>query len=114
MKRLVCSLLIVTISIVGCAGNAPNPIAVYRPGDENRSCSALKAEIANIDKQITRKQSEKKKQESDNFWCFVGGVFVILPWFWMDFKDNEKAEIDALEQRKDALVVIAADKNCDF
>ena len=97
MKRLICSLLIVTVTFVGCAGTDPNLIATYIPGDENKSCAALKAEIANIDKQITRKY-----------------LSIWPAWFFMDLKDNEKAEINALEQRKDALLVIAADKNCDF
>ena len=52
MKQVICVLLIVAIVCVGCAGTDPNPIAAYLPGDENKSCSALKAEIANIDKQI--------------------------------------------------------------
>ena len=61
MKKLMCVLLIGVIFIAGtgCAGSDPNPIAVYLPGDENKSCTALKAEIANIDKQITRKQQQK-------------------------------------------------------
>ena len=114
MKRLVCSLLIITITFVGCAGTDPNPIAVYRPGDENKSCNALKAEIANLDKQITRRISAKKKQEGENVLWFVTGFLLIVPWFFMDLKDNEKVELNAFQQRKDALIVIAADKGCEF
>ncbi len=114
MKRLVCSLLIVSIAFVGCAGNDPNPIATYFPGDRNKSCSALKAEISNIDKQIIRKQSQKRKQEGENVIWFIGGCFLIVPWFFMDLKDNEKVEITALQARKDALLVIAAENDCGF
>ncbi len=114
MKRMVCVLLLGTITWTGCAGTDPNPIAVYQPGDENKSCPALKAEIANIDKQITRKKAQKSKQESDNVLWFVTGWFLIVPWFFMDLKENEKPEIDALQQRKDALIVIAAEKDCGF
>ena len=114
MKRLVCALLIVTVTFVGCAGTDPNPIATYIPGDNYKSCAALKAEIANIDKQITRKQAQKQRQEGENIFWFCTGWLLIVPWFFMDLKDNEKAEINALEQRKDALLVIAADKNCNF
>ena len=114
MKRLVCSLLIVSIAFVGCAGNAPNPIATYLPGDRNKSCPALEAEIANIDKQIVRKHSQKKSQEGENLVWFIGGCFLIVPWFFMDLKENEKVEIEALQGRKDALLVIAAEKGCGF
>lgn len=114
MKRLVCVLLIITISTCGCAGTDPNPIAMYMPGDENKSCSALRAELANIDKQITLKQSQKSKQEGANILWFCAGWFLIVPWFFMDLKENEKPEIAALQQRKDALIVIAAEKDCGF
>jgi len=87
---------------------------VYQPGDENKSCVSLKAEIANIDKQITRKKAQKSKQESDNVLWFIAGCFILVPWFFMDLKENEKPEIDALQARKDALLVIAAEKECGF
>lgn len=114
MKQVICVLLIVAIVCVGCAGTDPNPIAAYLPGDENKSCSALKAEIANIDKQISRKQAQKKKTDTDNVVWFIAGCFVLVPWFFMDLKGSEQPEIDALQQRKDALIVIAADKDCGF
>lgn len=114
MKRCICSALAFCVFLAGCAGTDPNPIAVYLPGDENKSCSSLKAEVANIDKQITRKQSQKSKQEGENLLWFVGGLFLIVPWFFMDVKDSEKSEINALQQRKDALLVIAAEKDCGF
>lgn len=107
-------MLIVSITFVGCAGTEPNPIAVYLPGDEEKSCSVLKAEIANIDNQIVRKQAQKKKQEGDNILWFVTGWLLIVPWFFMDLKENEKPEIDALQARKDALFIIAADNDCGF
>lgn len=114
MKKLVCVLLICSILLASCAGQEANPVAIYIPGDENKSCNALRAEIANIDKQITRKQAQKKKQEGENIVWFLGGFLLIVPWFFMDLKDAEKVEIAALQQRKDALLVIAAEKNCEF
>ncbi|GAI59831.1 unnamed protein product [marine sediment metagenome] len=114
MKRLVCLLLVVSITGAGCAGADPNPIAMYLPGDEKKSCSVLKAEVANIGKGIAIRKSRQSKKEGENILWFVGGCFVIVPWFFMDVKGAERAEIDALQQRKDALLVIAADKDCGF
>ena len=116
MKNVICVLLIVSITIVGtgCAGTAPNPIATYLPGDENKSCSSLKAEVANIDKQVLRKQSKKKSKDAGNVLLFVSGFLLLVPWFFIDVKGAEEAEIEALQQRKDALLVIAAEKDCGF
>ncbi|MBA7606426.1 hypothetical protein ES703_13574 [subsurface metagenome] len=110
MKSIICVLLIVSITLMGCAGTNPNPIAVYQMGDENKSHSALKAEIANIDKQIGHRQARVKKKGIDNILCLIGGAFVIVPWFFMDLKGAEQVEVDALRQRKDALIVIAVEK----
>ena len=96
----------VRVLIEFCAGTDPNPIAVYLPGDENKSCASLKAEIANIDKQIIRKQAQKSKQEGENILWFITGWLLIVPWFFMDLKENEKSEINALQARKDALLVL--------
>jgi len=114
MKRTVCALLIVSITCMSCAGNDPRPILVYQQGDENKSCSALRAEINNIDVQITRKEAKQKKQEGENILWFITGWLLIIAFFFMDLKENEKAEITALQARKDALLVIAADKECGF
>jgi len=114
MKRLVCVLLICSIVLASCAGQEANPVAAYSPGDENKSCNALRAEIANIDKQVKIKKAKKTKKDWDNAAWFIGGFLLIVPWFFLDLKEAEQTEIDALQQRKDALTVIAAEKNCGF
>lgn len=114
MKKLVCVLLICSISLVGCAGQAANPIAVYRPGDENKSCNTLGAELLGIDKQITQKKEQNSKKESRNMLYFITGFIILVPWFFMDLKESEQVEINALQQREGALKIIAADKNCGF
>jgi len=78
------------------------------------SSDALKAEIANINKQIKIKKSKKEKRDWGNAAWFIGGFLLIVPWFFMDLKNAEETEIDALQQRKDALIVIAAEKECGF
>lgn len=103
MKQGLCILLIVSILCAGCAGTDPNPIRLYSPGDEKKSATVLRAEIADIDTTIVRKRAEKARQHRTNVLCFVGGLFVIVPFFFMDVKDSEKVEIDALLQRQDAL-----------
>jgi len=114
MKAKLFIFMIIVLLIGGCAGSDPNLIAIYQPGDKEKSCSVLKAEIANIDKQIILRQSQKNQKNTKNVICGVTGFLVIIPWFFMDLKESEKAEINALQQRKDALFLIAAEKDCGF
>ena len=54
MKKLICLLLACSVLLAGCAGREANPIPIYMPGDENRSCPALKAEIAQLQVDMAR------------------------------------------------------------
>ncbi len=44
----------------------------------------------------------------------AGGVVAIVPFFFMDFKDAEIIEFDAMRQRHNRLLVYAAEKDCDM
>ena len=112
-KMCLCLLLSGSIFFMGCAGRQSNPVAAYLPGDENRSCMALQAEIANIDSQMLQLSPKTDKSGTNILWG-VAGVFLIVPFFFMDFKDAEKIEYDALRTRKSRLTVYAAEKGCDF
>ena len=54
MKPYLIVLLCFSMFLSGCAGREANPIPVYMPGDENRSCEALKAEIAQLQVDMAR------------------------------------------------------------
>ena len=97
----------------GCAGREANPIPVYMPGDENRSCEALKAEIAQLQVDMARMLPKTDKGLTNALWA-TAGVFFIVPFFFMDLKDAEKIEFDAMRQRHNRLLVYAAEKNCDM
>jgi len=114
MKKLICTLLICSIIVTGCAGSNPNPVNIYRPGDEKKSCSSLKATITLIDKQIEVKRVRQTEKAYGNAACAITGFFIIVPWFFMDLKGAEQVEIDALQQRKEALNIIAIEKDCEF
>lgn len=112
-KKLLCILLCVSIFMISCAGREANPIAIYLPGDENRSCTALKAEIAQLQIDMARLRPKTNKGLTNALWA-TAGVFFIIPFFFMDFKDAEKIEFDAMKQRYNRLLVYAAEKDCDF
>ena len=113
MKKLLCVLLSFCIFFAGCAGREANPIAIYIPGDENRSCAGLKAEIAHLQVDMTRMLPKTSKDLTNVLWG-TAGVFLIVPFFFMDFKNAEKIEFDAMRQRHNRLLIYAAEKNCDM
>ena len=113
MKAYLNVLLCVSIFLAGCAGREANPIPVYMPGDENRSCEALKAEVAQLQVDMARMLPKTDKGLTNTLWA-TAGVFFIVPFFFMDLKDAEKIEFDAMRQRHNRLLVYAAEKNCDM
>ena len=104
MRKPVCLLLSVLIFFGGCAGRTANPIAAYLPGDEKRSCAGLKAEIAQLQADMQRILPKTDKGLTNTLWA-VGGCLVIVPFFFMDLKDAEKIEFDAMRQRHNRLLV---------
>lgn len=112
-KNLTCLVLAFVIFFAGCAGREANPMPIYLPGDENRSCTALKAEVAELQVDMARLLPKTNKGVTNALWA-TAGVFVIFPFFFMDFKGAEKIEFDAMRQRHNRLLVYAAEKGCDM
>jgi hypothetical protein len=42
----------------------------------------------------------------------VTGLFVIIPLFFMDFKNGERVELQACRQRRNSLELMSAQKSC--
>jgi hypothetical protein len=112
MRTVVIYVLIGMMFLAGCGGRVANPIPVYLPGDDNRSCEGLKVQMAQLDSDM-RRILPKTDKGGSNLLCGVAGVFLIVPWFFMDFKGADKIEYDAMRNRFNHLLVIAAEKNCD-
>jgi len=113
MGKPVCLLLSVLIFLSGCAGRTANPIAAYLPGDETRSCEGLKAEIAQLQADMQRILPKTDKGLTNALWA-AGGCLVIVPFFFMDLKDAEKIEFEAMRTRHNRLLVYATEKDCDM
>jgi len=113
MREMLCIVLCFAIFFAGCAGREANPIPAYLPGDENRSCQALKAEMAQIQSDMQRLLPQTNKFATNTLWA-IGGCLVIVPFFFMDLKEAEKIEYDALRTRYNRLLIIASEKNCDL
>ena len=112
MKKVICLSLLVSVFFTGCAGREANPVAMYIPGDENRSCKGLVTEMSQIQQQMDILRPKTNKFGTNAAWA-TAGVFFIFPFFFMDMKDAEKIEYDAFARRYNRLLIMAMEKNCD-
>ncbi len=112
LRGSICVLLSCCIFIIGCGGSHANCVDRYMPGDEKRSCSSLYAEIQTIDTEIEQKQAKKGERDTWNVIEFVAGIFLIVPFFFMDAKGSYEQEMAALEARQKQLKIFFADKGC--
>ncbi len=114
MKKAILNVLLCfSIFFAGCAGREANPIPVYLPGDNERSCEMLVAEIAQLQADMQRLLPKTNKGVTNTLWA-TAGVFFIVPFFFMDLKGAEKIEFDAMRARHNRLLLICADKGCDM
>ena len=107
---LVCAF---ALALSGCCGRAPNLVVAYQPGDEDRSCEALRAEIAENETEIV-KLLPGEDATGKNVALGVTGAFLVVPLLFMDFKDGECIEIDALRRRNLWLREAAHNKGCSL
>jgi len=97
--------------LAACAGRTPNPVLISQYGDERKSRKALGLEMNDIQGEIQRLLPEKDKT-AKNVALGVAGWFLLVPWFFMDFKNAEAQEYEAYRQRYNHLSRIAQVKNC--
>lgn len=116
IQKPICSLLILSILLTsilsGCAGHSGRTVDRYIPGDENKSCPVLLAEIDLLNNEIILKDQSRKDRDFWNTMYFVSGFLVIVPFFFMDTKGSHEAEIEAFKARRKMLKIYLAEKNC--
>lgn len=110
MKKIICSTLLIAM-LTACGGRTPAPVMVAQYGDDRKSCKALEFELNNTQAEINR-ILPKTDKTGKNVALGVAGLFLLVPWFFMDFKEAEQTEYEALRQRYNHLAMIAVDKNC--
>jgi hypothetical protein len=112
-RGISCVLIASILALPACAGRVANPIPSYMPGDENRSCKGYMAEIAQLEADMARILPQTNKF-GYNTLMVVGGLLFLFPFFFMDLKDAEKVEWEAMRVRRNRLAVYAAESGCDF
>jgi hypothetical protein len=97
--------------IAGCGGRGPNPIQTHSFGDDQLTCQEIEMEMASIDQKMRQLFPDTYKT-GKNVGLGVAGCFLFPCWFFMDFSDAQRVEIDALRTRYDRLNRLATRKNC--
>ncbi len=113
MRQFLSIVLVFAVFFAGCAGRTANPLPVYLPGDEKRSCEGYMAEVAQLEADMNRILPDTNKW-GYNTLMGAAGVFFIVPFFFMDLKNADKVEWEAMRVRRNRLVVYAAERNCNF
>ncbi len=112
MKKIITATIVLSImSLSACGGRTPNPVMVSQFGDNEKSCEALVYEIQNAENEIQR-LLPKTDKTGQNVALGVAGWFLLVPWFFMDFKNAEATEYQALRQRHQHLTSLAISKKC--
>jgi hypothetical protein len=113
MRALGVLLIIVSVSLAGCAGREPNPIFCCAPGDEKLSCKSLKQEIGLLQSYMLALLPKTDKSFTNTLWG-AGGAMFYVPYLFIDMKDAERIEYEAFRRRHNRLLLIASEKGCDM
>lgn len=103
--------LLVSLVLAGCGGRAANPTMAYQPGDNQLSCEAIEQELTFVQAEI-QEILPKTDKTGKNVALGVAGWFLIVPWFFMDFKNADKVEYEGYRQRYQRLASLSSSKNC--
>lgn len=109
-KTLVTSGLI--LSMISCAGRAPQPVAIVQDQDRHMNCSAIFAEVESNNRKIAELGKEKGLKVGQNVATGIAGLFIPVLWFGMDWQGTQDKEIAALQSRQQYLATLAGQRGC--
>jgi hypothetical protein len=98
------------IAVAGCAGRDPEPIATVQPWDQTASCTQIRAEIEANNVKVKELADEQGWKAAQNVVTGVGGVFIPVLWFGMDWKGSASKDVAALQARQQYLTTLATEK----
>lgn len=112
MKRTVASLLIVAVFCASCATTTPNPVPVAQVGDQQKTCDSIALEMQQMLTAKTQAESDRNAQVGKNVALGVAGLFLIVPWFFMDTGNAATVEEKAAQARYLRLQQMQLERNC--
>lgn len=101
-----------TLTLSGCGGRDPHPVALTNPNDSVMDCAGISREFHANERQIQSVVHERTNAQGKNVALGAAGIFFFPAWFFMDPKSPERVEIDALRNRNGVLQDIARTKHC--
>ena len=114
LKPIIAVIVVVLFIAQGCAGRSAHPVTVAQSGDTKKSCKALRKETQQILRKIHKMVPYIKTKDKKKVLKMVTGALIIIPWFFVDMKDAEKVEANALRERYNYLADLADRRNCRF
>ena len=102
---------LIALLILGCAGKTAQPIRVIEITDSSLSCTQLITQIYNLEN-LGSKLSGKTDKQGINATLAVAGSLLIVPYFFMDLKEGEATELNAVRARHMHLSKLYQTKNC--
>lgn len=114
MRKLFLVLLVICfLSMVSCAGRDPVLVDINRDTDSTMTCDQINTEITQNESEIMEKYYIGKKKTSETVGAAVAGYFVIIPFFFMDLKKAEYKEMGALQERRNHIIQLSKNNNCE-
>ena len=83
--------------IEGCAGAAPNPVAVVQPQDKYMDCAAIMAEVQANNAKVQQLAGDEGLKTAQNVAAGVAGFIIPVLSFGMDFQGSASKEVTALQ-----------------
>ena len=114
LKPIIAAIVVVLFVAQGCAGRSAHPVTVAQSGDAKKTCKALRKETKQILRRIHKMVPYIKKKDKKKVLKMVTGALIVIPWFFVDMKDAEKVEANALRKRYNYLADLADGLNCRF
>jgi hypothetical protein len=102
----------IAVSLIGCAGRSPEPVAVIQPQDRFMDCPAIQTEVLVNNAKVQGLASESGGKVAQNVAAGVAGLFIWPLWFAMDFQGATDKEVAAINSRQQYLAVMAEQRQC--
>lgn len=112
LNKFLAVTLSLSIFLTGCSSTTANPVPVAQVGDETKTCDAIANEMQKMVTAQIEADGNKDKQIGTNAALGVAGLFLIVPWFFMDLGGAATAEQKAAKARYERLQQMQMDKRC--
>ena len=115
MKKLICNILIISITIVSCASSASEISAAYVSPTKymNYDCSQINMEKSEVERRVNELYYKvEKRAKNDRAAMGVGMVLFWPSLFFLKGDSPEAAEYAQMKGEYDALRSISVQKKC--